>query len=515
MSGVQNRAPLLFLTVLIIATAGLVYELLAGAIATTVLGNSLRQYSITIGVYLFAMGVGAYLSKFIEQRIAQRFVDIELAAALIGGTQGLLLYLAYVRADAFGVLLYGTLTISGILVGLEIPLLMRILRDDLDFKDLVAKVLTFDYLGALIGSLVFSIVLVEMLMIPLERIGILFGLLNCAVGLMSTWVLREHIYPRGRLQLRLKGLLVGGILVLALVYSTRLRIVGEQGLYPERIVHVEQSPYQRIVLTSDSSRLSLYIDGNLQFTSMDEYRYHESLVHPAMADAPSGARVLVLGGGDGLAARELLRYPDLGSVTLVDLDPAITDLARTLPGLRTLNGDALADARIEVINDDAMVWLDEARPGAIAPFDVVIVDFPDPNNFSLGKLYTRRFYRLVREVMKEDAALVVQSTAPLIARKRFWCVERTIASVGLHTVPYHVSVPSFGEWGYVMARRTHFEPPARLRADVTDGLRFLDDAMLPGLFTFPRDMAPVEVELNRLNHQVLVHYYSAEWAQVN
>jgi spermidine synthase len=513
-----RRAPLLFLTVLIIATAGLVYELLAGAIATTVLGNSLRQYSTTIGVYLFAMGLGAYVSKFVDRRLAQRFVDVEYAAALVGGTQGLLLFLAYGRAQLFPVLLYGTLTIVGMLVGLEIPLLMRILRDDLDFKDLVAKVLTFDYLGALVGSLVFSVVLVEMLMVPLERIGLYFGLLNCTVGLMSTWVLADHIYPGGRLRLRLKGLAVAALLGLALYHSGRLRIAGEQQLYGERIVYLQQSPYQRIVLTGSGDRVQLYLDGNLQFSSMDEYRYHEALVHPAMAAAEvpegRGARVLVLGGGDGLAVRELLRYPDLERVTLVDLDPAITAMAERVPAVRALNGGSLNDPRVEVINDDAMVWLDEERPG---PFDVIIVDFPDPNNFSLGKLYTRRFYQLVRGALADRGAVAVQSTSPLFARKSFWCVERSMAAAGLHTAPYHVPVPSFGEWGYVLARPLHFSPPTRLPIERMQGepLRYLNDAMLPALFTFPQDMAPVPVAINRLNHQILVQYYSAEWAQVN
>jgi spermidine synthase len=501
----RAKAPLLYLTVLAIATAGLVYELLAGAIATSVLGNSLRQYSTTIGVYLFAMGVGAYLSRFIDRRLSQRFVEIELAAALVGGFQGLLLFVTYGRADVFAVLLYGSLLLIGMLVGLEIPLLMRILREDLDFKELVAKVLTFDYLGALVGSLVFSVVLVEMLMVPLERIGLLFGLLNCAVGLMSTWVLADQLHGRVRLRLRLRGVLVGLLLCGGLFYSARLRLSGEQGLYPDRIVYARQSAHQRLVLTSDGTRLSLFLDGNLQFNSGDEYRYHEALVHPALALAERRQRVLVLGGGDGLAVRELLRYPELERIVLVDLDPAVTEMARRAPGLHALHQGALDDPRVQLVNDDAMVWLDERRG---EPFDVVIADFPDPNNFSLGKLYTTRFYELAQRALGPQGVLVVQSTSPLFARKSYWCVERSMAASGLHTLPYHVPLPSFGEWGFVLAMRRPFAPPERLRAR---GLRYLNDAMLAGLWSFGQDMAPLPVEINRLNHQVLVHYYAAEW----
>lgn len=502
------RTTLLLLTVLIIATAGLVYELLAGAVATTVLGNSLRQYSLTIGVYLFSMGIGAYLSKFIDEGLAERFVEVELATALVGGTQALLLFLAYGHAAAFSVLLYVTLFVVGALVGIEVPLLMRILRTDLSFKDLVAQVLTFDYLGALIGSLVFSIVLVEVLMVPLERIGLLFGLLNCGVGLGSTWLLGDAMSAAGRSRLRWRGALVLVGLSVLLIYSGRLRSVGEQQLYGDRIVYTQQSAYQRVILTGNQGRLQLFLDGNLQFSSLDEYRYHESLVHPVMATAKERTRVLVLGGGDGLAVRELLRYPEVESVTLVDLDPAVTRLATEVPSVVALNRDSLRDPRVQIIHDDAMAWLDEDTRG---PFDVAIVDFPDPNNFALGKLYTRRFYTLLAGALTPDGAVAVQSTSPLFARQSFWCVDHSMRAAGLHTAPYHVSVPSFGEWGYVLASKQRFSLPKQL---ATGDLTFLNDAMLPGLFVFAEDMAELPTEVNRLNRQVLVRYYSREWSKV-
>jgi spermidine synthase len=511
--GARNRAraPIVLVTVLAIATAGLVYELLAGAIATTVLGNSLRQYSITIGVYLFAMGLGAYASKYLDDRIAERFIDVEYGTALIGGTQGMLLFAAYGRAEAFEVLLYGTLIVVGALVGLEVPLLMRILQRDLELKDLVAKVLAFDYLGALLGSLVFSVVLVEQLRVPLERIGILFGLLNCGVGLLAVWALEPHLSPGSRRGLVVRGMIVLALLITAYVWSSRVRITGEQELYADRITYVEQSAYQRIVLTQGTGRVQLFLDGNLQLSSLDEYRYHEALVHPAMIAAQSRKLVLVLGGGDGLAVREVLKHADVERVVLIDLDPAVTHLARTLPPLADLNHGALEDPRVELVHDDAFVWLDEASRANHELFDVVIADFPDPNNLALGKLYSQRFYTLVKASLSERGVLAVQSTSPLFARKSFWCVERTIAAAGLHTLPYHALVPSFGEWGYVLAARQALSPPSRV--SVT-GLRYLNDATLAALFTMPEDLGPLPVEINRLNEPVLVHYYAAEQAEV-
>jgi spermidine synthase len=503
----RRKIPLLFLTVLVIATAGLIYELIAGTLASYVLGDSVFQFSTIIGVYLSAMGLGAYLSRFVRDRLAERFVDVELAAAFVGGASAPFLYLAFAHAGSFRVLLYGTVVLIGVLVGIELPLLMRILEKELDFKELVAKVLTFDYLGALIGSLLFAIVLMPTL--GLVRTSLLLGLANCGVGLMTTWVLGDLIYRPIRWRLRLKGGLVAAILATGLVLSDELTSFAEGELFADPVVFAEQTPYQRIVLTQGTLGVSLFLNGNLQFASADEYRYHEALVHPAFAAASQHRRVLVLGGGDGLAVREILRHPGVEEVTLVDLDPAMTNMASRVPVMRELNADALADPRVRIVNDDAMVWLDEGDRGQ---FDVVIIDFPDPNNFSLGKLYTSRFYGLLRGVMHEGTAVVVQATSPLFARRSFWCIERTMAASGLYTAPFHAFVPSFGEWGYVLAMTRPFDRPEQA-PDVT-GLRYLDDATLRSLFVFSADMQrPDDIGVNRLNTQLLVQYYEEEWSR--
>ena len=500
--------PLLFLTVLVIATAGLVYELIAGTLASYVLGDSVFQFSTIIGVYLSAMGLGAYLSRFVQQRVAQRFVEVELATAFVGGASAPFLFLAFAYAQSFQVLLYATVVLIGALVGIELPLLMRILEKDLDFKELVAKVLTFDYLGALVGSLLFALVLMPTL--GLVRTSVLFGILNCGVALMTTWVLGDLIYRPIRWRLRAKGVLLLALLVTAFVEGDRVTSFAERDLYADPVVFAEQTPYQRIVLTHGPLGVQLFLNGNLQFASSDEHRYHEALVHPAFAAAPRHARVLVLGGGDGLAVREVLRYPGVEHVTLVDLDPAMTRLAREVEAVRALNDGSLYDPRVRVVSDDAMVWLDEGERG---PFDIVLVDFPDPNNFSLGKLYTTRFYSLLRRVMHADTAVVVQATSPLYARRSFWCVADTMAAAGLHIAPFHAFVPSFGEWGFVLAMPRPFDAPGQLSREV-EALRYLNDDTLRSLFTFSADMThPAEVEVNRLDTQLLVQYYEAEWSR--
>ena len=495
------RAPLLYLNVLIIAACGLIYELLAGTLASYVLGDSITQFSLIIGLYLSALGIGAWLSKFVVSDLAARFVDIELAVAIAGGFSAPLLFLGFSRGAYFHVLLYGVVLLIGTLVGLELPLLMRLLKDNVDFSELVSKVLSFDYVGSLFAAILFPLLLVPRL--GLVRTSLLFGLLNAAVGLWGTFLMRSLI-TRGVLGLRIRSAIAIALIAAGLVNAERLTRLAEEHLFADPVVYAASSPYQRILITKDRAGFQLFLNNNLQFSSADEYRYHEALVHPALSSVTAPKRVLILGGGDGLALREVLRYPTIEHVTLVDLDPAMTRLHRSFPPLGELNHHAMDDPRVEVVNADAMLWLEET---AVVPYDAAIVDFPDPSNFALGKLYTTRFYRLLKQRLAPHAALSVQSTSPLFARRSFWCVVRTMEAAGLKVRPYQTTVPALGGWGFALATREETPPPSPVPA----GLRYLTAPTLATLFDMPIDMAPVEVEINRLDNQILVRYYEEEW----
>lgn len=503
----MKRTPLLFLNVIIIATCGLIYELLAATVSSYVLGDSVTQFSLIIGVYLSAMGLGSYLSRFVDKRIAERFIDIELAVAIIGGLSAPLLFLTFAYVSYFGIILYTMVFAIGVLVGLEIPLLMRILKDELDFKELVSRVLALDYVGALVGSLLFPIFLVPKL--GLNRTSVLFGMLNAAVGLWATWLLEPLVHDRKLLFLRIKGFVVLVILAIAMIKADRLTTLAEDGLFMDNIVYAKSSSYQRIVITKGKTGYALFLNGNLQFNSFDEYRYHEALVHPAFA-AYDGApkRVLVLGGGDGLALREILKYPSVEKVQLVDLDPAMTGLPKAFPPLSELNHHSFSDPRVTVTNSDAFVWLDNTE---IEPFDIAIVDFPDPNNFALGKLYSTRFYAMLKRKLTPDAAVVIQCTSPLIARRSYWSIIKTLEAAGFSAKPYQTTVPTFGVWGYALAKMRPFKTPTHLPESLD--LKFLNDASFASMFEFPTDMTMPgeEIEVNRLDNQALVRYYETEW----
>lgn len=500
------RTPLLFLNVLIIATCGLIYELLAGTLASYVLGDSVTQFSLIIGVYLFALGVGAWISRFIESNLARCFIEVEFAVALLGGISAPLLFLSFAYLPWFHVILFAVVGGIGILVGLELPLLMRLLQSHLEFRDLVSRVLTVDYIGALAASLLFPMFFVPKL--GLVRTSLIFGMLNAAVGLWGTWLLRPVLWS-AVFPLRWRGWGVLCLLLVGLIKADRLTELSEEALFADPIVYTRTTSYQRIVMTRNPAGFQLFLNGNLQFSSADEYRYHEALVHPALQVASHPRHVLVLGGGDGLAVREILRHPAVERVTLVDLDPGMTELSGQFPPLGELNRHALDDPRVTVINQDAFIWLGKGTEKE--KYDAAIVDFPDPNSFSLGKLYTRRFYQTLRHRLNPGAAVAIQCTSPLFARKSYWCVIRTLEAAGFFVRPYQAAVPSFGVWGYALARVEPFEIPAQVPPD----LKFLNAAVLPTLFAVSTDQGPVPVEINRLDNQALVRYYESEWKKWN
>ena len=506
--GPQPVEVALLASVFVVAACGLLYELSAGAIASYVLGDSVLQFSTVIGSYLFAMGVGSWLSRYFERQLPAHFLRIELLIALAGGLLPVALFLANAWAPAsFRVVLYGLVLVVGTLVGLEIPLVMRILRRDVQLKELVSQVLTFDYLGALAVSLAFPLLLVPQL--GMVRTGLLFGLLNAAVAAWALWLFRHELRGLRAHAVACAATLV--VLMLAWAWADRVTTLAEDRLYADRVVFAQTTPYQRIVVThapgAGRPGHRLFLNGNLQFTERDEYRYHEALAHPAMAAHGAPKKVAVLGGGDGMAVREILKYPSVEQVTLVELDPAMTELFTRNPQLEALNGHALTSPKVRVVNADAFRWLDETSE----TFDVVVVDFPDPTNFSIGKLYTLSFYALLEKRLAASGYAVVQTTSPLVARRSFWTVVQTVEAAGLTAAPYHAHVPSFGEWGFVIASRRPWHLPTAL----PEGLRYLTPQTLPLLFDFPLDMARVPADVNRLSNQVLVHTYEAEWGRVH
>ncbi len=503
----RQHGPWLLAATFVVAVAGLVYELIAGAVASYLLGDSITQFSLVIGIFMSAMGLGAWVSRYVDD-LEQGFAFSQVLLGLIGGFSAPILFLSYAWLDNLQPMLYGTVIAIGALSGLEIPLITRILRREGALKTTLANVLTADYAGALAAALLFPIVIVPQL--GLMAASLFFGILNLAVAALSLWLFREQT------GWGLRVLWVGGFAACITGFAASERIVSlaDAALYEDDVILSEITPYQRITVTRFRDRTRLFLNGAIQFDSLDEHRYHESLVHPAMSLAPRRANVLILGGGDGMAMREVLRWPSVKQAVLVDLDPRMTELFRDRPNLTALNDNSLNDPRVEITNNDA--W--EFIKGDDRVFDVIILDLPDPANFAVSKLYSHEFYTALTQHLAAHGVLITQSGSPLFARHAFWSIAETLAVTpnplipgeALETIAYHTYVPSFGDWGFVLA---HMQPLPKTPAAFPEGLRYLNPATWAAMQSWPEDIGPVDVEPNSVLTHTLVGYYEDGWSR--
>ncbi len=498
---------LLLISIFTIATCGLIYELLAGTISSYLLGDSIYQFSLVIGLFMTAMGIGSYLSRFIEDKLATYFVVIEIILGLVGGFSTIILFLAFSKIDNYSPILFIISTLIGILAGLEIPIIMRIMKD-YSLKIMISNVLTLDYIGALAASLLFPIILLPQM--GLIRTGLFFGIFNIIIAFVAIYIFKDIISNKKKLIISSSISII--ILIIAFAYSSKITTLLEDSLYSNNIIYATTTPYQRIVVTKNRNNISLFINGSIQFSTKDEYRYHEALVHPVMLQSRQHKNILVLGGGDGMACREILKYKDVEKVTLVDLDPAMTKLFKENRMFIELNSNALNNKKVQVINGDAWKYLEKSE----ILFDVIIVDLPDPHGVEISRLYSQTFYKMLANHLSADGAMVTQSTSPLYAKEAFWCIYNTMQTINspfqltesLSVTPYHLYLPSFGEWGFVMASPKKIKwKELKIQTDT----KYLDKDSFQNMISFPKDMKYLDTEINSINTHKLVKYYENGW----
>ncbi len=474
----------------------MVYELIISAVSSYLVGNSTLQYSITIGLYMCALGIGSFLSKFIRKNLFNWFANVEIGIGIVGGLSSLTLFLANLYLDSYEIVMYLEIIVIGTLAGLEIPLLTRIIEDDRkDLRVTISSIFSFDYIGGLIGSIAFPMLLLPHL--GYFATAFLVGSLNLLAAVLIIFRYHNRLKHQRLYKFASVGLLL--CMMSGMLFAENAGNAVENGLYRDTVILRKQTEYQKIVMTRHKDDMRLYLDGNCQFSSLDEYRYHEALVHIPMAYAKKQENILILGGGDGLAARELLKYPDT-KITLVDLDSQMTDLCSEHPHISQLNEGALDNERVTVLNMDAYEYLENCEE----MYDVILVDLPDPNNESLSKLYTNVFYRLCKQHLAEGGILNVQSTSPYYAADAFWCINQTIKSELADVIPYHLQVPAFGDWGFNMAADKPLEQQHRLLQDTN----YLTQDNLPSLFMFGKDEISEKVSINQLTKPVLIQYYN-------
>ncbi len=493
----KNEQRILLFSVFILSLCGIIYELVLGSLASYLLGNPVMQYSITIGVFLSSMGLGSYISRFIVKDLIRAFVRIEIMLGLAGGVSVVLLNYLFSFSESFYALHVFFLVIIGTLVGLEIPLLTRILKNYGALKDIIANVLSFDYIGGLVGSLFFPLLLFPFLGRFLTSIVV--GMANIAVAFIIILVID---YGRRKKDLMLASVSFMVLLLMA-VNSDWLSAIIQKKMFYDDIVFTERTKYQEIVLTRNGDDFRLYLDGSLQFSSSDEYRYHEMLVHPAMSLQGNPRSVLVLGGGDGLAVREILKVPSVEKIVLVELDPGMVALAMNNSTIKYINRGALKNSKVHVITGDAYNFLRTNSFG----YDVIIADFPDPHDETVSKLYTVEFFRLIKKSLSKDGVFITQSTSPMFAREAFWCINLTMNQVFDRIIPFHVFIPSFGDWGFNM---TCNNGGFMKELDYKE-LRYFNAEVLMASKIFPPDSDKTETEINTFNKPVLYKYYLKGW----
>ena len=533
----------------IMGGCGLAYEYTFSRVASDLLGNSAQQWAIIIGVMLFFMGVGADLQKYLkEHRLVDKLILSEIALGLFGGFGPITMLYAYGSFPFHYILVqYFFISAVGLLIGLEIPLITRINEAySLNLRVNISRILKMDYIGSLCGALFWIFVLPRFFTMVQTAFVLAFITVGVAgIALIYFRSLIHHFVP-------LVTLVALGLSTLGYSFymAQNWTSFTEQKLFRDRIIFSQTSKYQHIVLTQSTSReISCYINGRLQFNSADEYIYHENLVHPAMMIAPRHRNILILGGGDGLALREVLKYPDVDSVTLVDIDPVMTQLASKNPYFVQLNKNSLASARLTVVKNNALadagvekmrMLNQKSRNKSITEevaqvsilnldavkfvqqisgkYDVIIMDFPDPNALELAKLYAQHFYIMVSNRLSVDGVLVQQSTSPVGAREAYLCIGRTMKSAGLVVIPYHDNVPSFGEWGWwIGGHEKHYsgDEIARAISNLNEMLvptRYLTPALIQTSLVFGKEQLYSEYnDISTINSARVYDYYIKGW----
>jgi spermidine synthase len=495
---------ILLFSIFVVSLCGIIYELVLGSLATYLLGNPVVQYSITIGFFLSSMGLGSFISRFVTGQLVRTFIMIELILGFIGGLSVLVLNIIFSMTAQYYLVHVLFLVMIGTLVGMEIPLLTRILKRYGSLKIVISNVLSIDYIGGLAGSLLFPL-----LLFPFTGRFVacaLTGIANIVVALAV--ILRIEYEGRRRRDILFP---VAGIILLTvgIIFSGQISRFLQSRLYADDIVFSKRSKYQEIVLTRNADDFRLFLDGSIQFSTSDEYRYHEMLIQPVMSVYENQpADILVMGGGDGMALREILRHTDVRSVTLVELDPLMIDLATRNSTFTYINRESLTDPRVKVIVGDAYQFLrhNDRR------FDIIVADFSDPHDETIAKLYTNDFYRLVKRSLAADGLLVTQATSPLSAREAFWCIRNSLADVFPTTVPYHILVPSFGDWGFIIAT-------GRASVEVKDlhdlDMRFYNTETFRRSCFFENDCMQMATAVNTFDRPILYRYYLRGWKYVD
>lgn len=503
----KKDASILLFCVFVVGYCTIIYELLIGSVSSYFIGDSIKQFSITIGLTMTAMGIGTLISRFFKKNLIYWFIFVEIGLAIIGGLSVPILYWIYSIQFIYYPIMCLLIIIIGIFIGLEIPLLTRIMEEYFQLRENISNVLSLDYLGAFLASLAFPFLLLPIL--GVFNSSITTGLMNLFVGILAFHWFKNKITTKKRLMLKTNIVLIAILLLGCLLFTKEISRYFENSMYEDRVVFSKQTKYQKLVITKNKEDYRLFIDGNVQFSSIDEYRYHEPLVHIPMNLVKHHENILILGGGDGLATRELLKYNDVKKITVVDLDKEITDIATNNKTFIDLNKSSFKDKKVKILNEDAFKYLENVREY----FDVIIIDLPDPNNSSLARLYSKDFYKVAKKKLAKSGILVTQATSPFFSPEAYWCINESLKLAGFkYTKPYHTYVPSFGDWGFILASDLPIDI-SKIKINIQT--KYLENTAINRLFHIEKDLLRENIKPSTLDKPEILNYYLQGWRYWN
>jgi len=495
--------------------SGIVAEYILSTLATYFLGDSVLQWTLIVSVMLFAMGLGSRLSKYLEKNLLQKFIYLEFALSLLVSLSSLVAYSAAAFTIYTIFIIYTLSIIIGLLIGLEIPLVVRLNEEFEELRINVASVIEKDYYGSLAGGLFFAFVGLPYL--GLTYTPFVLGSLNFAVSLFLISILWKYQIKRFKIKLLFFGVCVALAITFGAVTSKRIILYGEQHKYKDKIIYEEQSKYQRIIITQWKNDYWLYLNGNQQFCTLDEIMYHDPLVHPIVKLSKTPYNVLILGGGDGCAARELLKYDDIKTITLIDIDPSMTRLGKEHDIISTINRNSMNNSKVTVINADGFAYLEQCSDF----FDIVIVDLPDPKTVELSRLYSYEFYKMCYKHLRPQGFMITQAGSPYYATKAFLCIENSMKAANFSTLKFHNQIITLGEWGWVLGSK-HLSSEALLEqfnnCDFGNETIWLNKKAAIMMTSFGKVIYPNigvsdSVEINTVHNPVLYKYYmNGNWS---
>jgi spermidine synthase len=488
--------------------SGIVAEYILSTLATYFLGDSVLQWTMIMSVMLFSMGLGSRISKGIQNHLLEKFIFIEFALSLLVAFSSLIAYTVAAWSAYTGIVIYGLSILIGLMIGMEIPLVVRLNQEFQTLRVNISSVLENDYYGSLAGGVFFAFVGLPYL--GLSYTPIVLGLVNFAVAVGLFIVLWQKLEVRLKTRIVSLAGVVGVILIAGFFVAKPIIQFGEQKKYKDKIVYSEQSKYQKIVITQWKDKFWLFINGNQQLSSFDEEMYHEPLVHPALSLTKTPHNILVLGGGDGCAVREILKYPDVKKITLVDLDPAMTNLGKNHPILTEMNKNAFSNSKVEVINTDGYNYIENTDE----IFDVILIDLPDPKTIEIGRLYSYEFYSKCYRHLRKYGVIVTQAGSPYFAPKAFACIDKSIEKAGFSTIPLHNQVITLGEWGWVLgAKNISKENLTKELIDLQFSsieTKWINNEAMSLITSFGKNYFKTDsstIEVNEIHNPVLYKYY--------